>query len=375
MKSKKQRLLFVVPNLLGGGAQLILLHLLKYLSRDKYEIGLFIFRNDGEKHYFAAIPNDVTVEFVYDRDDVRIRARYEFARIFFRLVKCLFRYDIVIGSLELTPTFLSYFAARLLGKRCVGWVHIAIEPYLTYCNFSMFNKLTQYVYPRLNAVVFVSEGASVSMKSYLGSQEINNGMTIYNVLDYPSLEMCENSVGWNAESKTIVAAGRLVPQKGFDVLIKAHAKLIKRSFDHKLIILGDGNLRDELQELARGLGVSDSVVFEGYVVDPSVYFKNATVFVLSSRFEGLGMVILEAMMAGAPVVATDCPYGPAEILENGKYGILVPPEDVNALAAAIERLLLDSGLRDLLKKSGPQRAADFLPDKIIPQWESLFESL
>lgn len=372
---KKKRLLFVMPHLLGGGAELILIRLISYLDRDKYEIGLFLFRNETKDNFSALIPSDVTIESVFDRDKARLRARYEFSWIFLRLINTALKYDILIGALELYPTFLSYFAGRLLRKRIVGWVHIAIEPYLKYCNFDLSNKLSRFVYPRLDAVVFVSKGAFSSMKSFLGNKESRNGMTIYNLLDYPEHYSENACIASKDDGKVVVAAGRLVPQKGFDILIKAHAKLIARDVSHNLVILGEGPLRAELEELAKNLGVCGSVVFKGFVSNPSEYFRTASVFVLSSRFEGLGMVILEAMMVGAPVIATDCPYGPAEILENGKYGILVPPEDVDLLSEAIEKMLFDPVLKNHLRQIGPLRAADFLPDKIISQWDRLFESL
>lgn len=372
-KTRKKRLLFVMPNLLGGGAQFVLLRLLKSLDRDKYEIRLFLFRNEGEEHYFALIPDNVTVETVFDRDAPRLRARYELSRVFMRLVKTAIRHDIIVGSLELRPTFLAYFAARLLGRRSVGWVHTAIEPYLKICNFNIFSSLTRFVYPRLDAVVFVSKGAHASMESFLGRKGVKNGMTIYNILGHQTLS---GETGARDEGgKIVVAAGRLVSLKGFDILIKAHAKLVTKGVAHKLVILGEGPLRAELEALARDLGVSGSVVFEGYVVNPVDYFRKATVFVLSSRFEGLGMVILEAMAAGTPVVATDCPFGPAEILEDGKYGLLVPTEDADSLAGAMERMLSDLALQNHLRRIGPLRAADFSSDKIIPQWDRLFESL
>jgi glycosyltransferase involved in cell wall biosynthesis len=374
-KIKKKKLLFVMPNLDGGGAQLVLLSLIKYLDRDKYEIGLFLFRNEGEAHYLASIPEDVVVEAVFERGAARLRARYEYSYLFIRLVRFAYQYNIIIGSLELSPTFLAYFTARLLGKLCVGWVHTAIEPYTKDTESSFFCKVAHFVYPRLDAVVFVSNGAYDSMKSFLGGKKIIRGETIYNILDYPIIKQTKTEFESDGKERIVVAAGRLVSLKGFDLLIQAHAKLIANHLYHKLVILGEGPLRSELETIARVLGVSESVVLEGYVENPFDYFRKAEVFVLSSRFEGLGMVMLEAMMAGTPVIATDCPYGPAEVLENGKYGLLVRTEDADSLAEGIERMFSDIGLREQLKLSGRLRAADFSAERLIPQWDRLFETL
>lgn len=131
-----------------------------------------------------------------------------------------------------------------------------------------------------------------------------------------------------------VAAGRLAPWKGFADLIKA-MKLVTARRPARLIILGDGPLRRELEELIHREGLQDAVRLTGYVENPLKYFARADVFVLSSHVEGLPNVLVEAMMCGCTPVATDCPTGPREVLQGGKYGYLVPPKDPARLAAGI----------------------------------------
>jgi glycosyltransferase involved in cell wall biosynthesis len=136
----------------------------------------------------------------------------------------------------------------------------------------------------------------------------------------------------------LVAAGRLAPWKGFADLIRAMEALsAKRRV--RLLILGDGPQRTELQALIDGLGLADVVALHGYVENPLTYFAWADVFVLSSHVEGLPNVLVEAMMCGCTPVATDCPTGPREVLQDGEYGYLVPVGDPAALAAGIERAL------------------------------------
>ena len=136
----------------------------------------------------------------------------------------------------------------------------------------------------------------------------------------------------------IVGAGRLTPQKDFATLLDAFARVHERRAV-RLVILGEGPLREALLEQARRLGVAEAVDLPGYVPDPLPYFARAGVFCLSSRYEGLGNVLIEALAAGAPAVATDCPSGPAEILQHGRIGPLVPVADADALAAALEATL------------------------------------
>lgn len=153
-----------------------------------------------------------------------------------------------------------------------------------------------------------------------------------------------------ADSPLIVAAGRLAPWKGFADLIQA-MKVVATRRPARLMILGDGPLRQQLQEMIDGLGLSEVVRLAGYVENPLKYFARAKVFVLSSHVEGLPNVLVEAMMCGCTPVATDCPTGPREVLSDGKYGYLVPMKDPLALAAGIERALDQPMSRHLLAQA------------------------
>lgn len=135
-------------------------------------------------------------------------------------------------------------------------------------------------------------------------------------------------------AKVIVSVGRLTEQKGFDTLIRAFAEARSVVPCH-LVILGDGEHHDDLQRLARSLGVADQVVMPGFVANPFPFIANARAFVLSSRWEGLPNVLIQATALGVPIVSTDCESGPAEILDGGKLGRLVPVDDVPAMATAI----------------------------------------
>ena len=136
----------------------------------------------------------------------------------------------------------------------------------------------------------------------------------------------------------IVAAGKLAPWKGFSYLIKA-IKIIEKKTDAKLIILGDGELRNELQKLINDLGLSNRIQLLGYVENSLKYFSKANIFVLSSLVEGLPNVLVESMLCGCTPVSTNCPTGPNEVLNNGKYGYLVNMKDAKDLARGINEAL------------------------------------
>jgi glycosyltransferase involved in cell wall biosynthesis len=169
---------------------------------------------------------------------------------------------------------------------------------------------------------------------------------------------------------TLIALGRMSREKGFDVLIRAHAKVLTRGIDHNLVILGSGSLRGELRDLSACLGVSDSVFMPGYVGNPYPLLKNATAFILPSRYEALGGVVIEALSLGTPIVATAC-GGPSEILTEGENGILVLPEDVDSLAVGMFKILSNGNLREQLVTPDEEYLRRFSLENIVPQWEQL----
>ncbi len=174
----------------------------------------------------------------------------------------------------------------------------------------------------------------------------------------PTIKTIENTEAlWGvAPGGRVVTVGTLKAVKNQDLLIRAFAKL-NRS-DARLMIVGDGELRADLEVLCSKLGVADQVIFAGFQNDPTPFYATADLFVLSSNYEGFGNVIVEALACGTPVVSTDCPSGPAEILENGRWGGLSPVGDVDALAVAI-----DAALKELHDPAALKaRAAQFAPE-------------
>lgn len=171
----------------------------------------------------------------------------------------------------------------------------------------------------------------------------------------------------------LVACGRLEPQKDYPTMLEAVAR-IRADKPVELWILGRGKLESRLKREVTRLGIAERVRFLGFQANPFAFMAAADVFVLSSAWEGFGNVIVEAMASGAPVVATDCPFGPAEILENGRYGKLVPTRDPQRLAEEIGALLQDCAARAELSLRGRDRARDFLPEVIVPRFEEVLLS-
>jgi glycosyltransferase involved in cell wall biosynthesis len=169
-----------------------------------------------------------------------------------------------------------------------------------------------------------------------------------------------------------VNAGRLVEMKDHRTLLRAFA-IHLRTHQARLLILGSGPMLDELRGLAGSLGIAEHVEFTGFVQNPLPYMRAADAFVLSSRSEGFGNVLVEAMGCGTPIVSTDCPYGPGDVLARGRYGILVPPQDPEALAPAFGRVTEEAGRwpAEMLRL----RAGDFTYEACADAYCSLFHRL
>ncbi len=169
----------------------------------------------------------------------------------------------------------------------------------------------------------------------------------------------------------IVTAGRLEYQKGQDVLLAAFAASeTARQLD--LVIIGRGSREHQLKRQAAELGVADRVKFVGFTANPWAWFAKARLFVLPSRWEGFPSVVAEAQACGTPAVVTSCDFGPREVVENGASGLVVPPGDVDAFGAAMDRLLTEDGLASRLAARGRIRALDFAIAPMVRAYGDLF---
>ena len=169
----------------------------------------------------------------------------------------------------------------------------------------------------------------------------------------------------------VLAAGRLTRQKGFDMLLRAFKQVADEAPDWTLRICGSGRQRARLSRMVAELGLADRVSLPGRVSDMATQMEQASIFVLSSRWEGFPMVLLEAMSKGLPVVSFDCPTGPADIVQDGRTGFLVRAGDVKALAERIEDLIGDDRARQRFGAAAVERAEDFALARIGRLWDQL----
>lgn len=226
-----------------------------------------------------------------------------------------------------------------------------------------------FTFPFVNGIVAVSHGAADDLARF-ANLDRNTITVIYNPVvgePKPSTHSPLQPLNWwSGSHHRVLAVGTLKAIKDYATLLNACALLVA-NVDARLLILGEGECHAALEEQAGKLGISDRVFMPGFTSEPAYYYQQADLFVLSSTGEGLPTVIIEALAAGTPVVSTDCPSGPREILSDGKFGRLVPVGDAQALAAAMAESLASPHDRDALKA----RAQDFSIDKAVDQYEAM----
>lgn len=367
----RRRLLFVLPELRGGGAPRVLLSLLGELDAARYEVSLLVLGGSGDElsPFIPASVRPLYPCWWMPRGLLGARlATLWYAR----------DQDLLIAGVEMRATFCVHFAARLLRKPAIAWVHIAFEHWVR--GFSQrHHRRSRRAYRDIAHVVFVSEGARASMQRWLGGSH-PQWRVIPNLFSERAYERAPTARLSGAAQQllvrmatrpTVLGIGRLEARKGFDVLLAAAARAIAAGADFDVVLLGEGPLRGKLGAQAQQAGIGSRVFMPGYVSNPLPWLRAATIFALSSRLEGLPTTIIEALAAGTPVVATNCPSGPAEILQDGRAGMLVAVDDAAALAEALRALLQSPALRGHYVTAGRLRLAAFDPAQVVGQWDAL----
>jgi len=355
----------LVGSLEGGGAERVALNLANAFSENQCEVDLILVRARG------ALVREL-------RKKVRVvdlgasRARY--AILPFRRYLRSQAPDVVL-AIALEPNLVASLAVLGFARRplLLLTVHAALGPQL---NASprlwrmLIKSISRLLYKKADYVVAVSSGIAADLvrNSWVGAGHIR---IIYNpVVREEDWNLSRDRAAIETQGgdfvPTILSIGRLAPEKNHALLIKAFAQLLVRR-DARLVILGEGNCRADLERCVARAGLSEKVTLAGYQPNPHPYLRAADLFVLSSDFEGFGNALVEAMAAGIPVVSTDCPHGPREILEDGAWGRLVPVGNVEALAIAMADALDNPGA------AATMRAQEFSVDRIAAKYLQLIQ--
>ena len=345
------RLACYLPDLSGGGVERMRLHLLEALRDRGVETTLLLTRGGGSLD--GTVPPGIRVVSFGNR-----RTAADLPRLAWWLRR--HKPDVLLSSMGHNNVVAS-LGKLLAGSRAklVVCQHNALSHEArSGGSYRVLPALLRALSPAASGIVAVSEGVADDMAACTGIRR-DRITVIPNPVVTPSLAVrvaAPLDHPWFAPGAppVFVTAGRLVPQKDHATLLRAFA-LHRQAHAARLLILGEGPLRAELEVEAGRLGIAADVGFEGFVANPLPYVARAAAFVLSSRHEGFGNVLVEALACGTPVISADCPHGPAEILRNGDCGVLVPPGDPVALAGA-----LDADLRTRFPPAqSRRRAAEF----------------
>ena len=340
--SREPAIAFFLPTVRGGGAQRVVVNLIQGLVERRRPVDLVLATVTGV--FLDQLPSEVRI--------VDLRA----GRLI-RSVVPLIRYlkrerpRVLVSSMS-HANLISLWAVRLAGTGTpvVATVHNTMSQSsqgLGRLGGALEPRLLRAFYPWASSIVAVSEGAADDLARTSGLRR-DSVRVVYNPVITPEmLAMAARRPDhpWFApgEPPVILGVGRLTAQKDFPSLVRAFARLRERR-PARLIILGEGEDRSALEGLVASLGVGDDVLLPGFRPDAMSFMAGASLFVLSSAWEGLPTVLIEAMAAGTRVVSTDCPSGPREILQEGRLGRLVPVGDAAALAEAMERTLAEASV-------------------------------
>ncbi len=365
---KKIRILFIISSLAGGGAERVLLNILKYLDRDKFNPLLVLLNRGGE--LIDEIPSDITIY------DMAVKGN----SISANAIPLLFKFNRIIRTENPDVIFSFMWEQNLITcilkifsrAKIILSEHASISNTFNDFFYSKSKKKLLYfliaaLYGWADHILSVSAGLKEELISLgLSSDKIS---VIYNPIDLNLIEKLKAELS-DFKKPYILFAGRLAKQKNIPLLIGAF-NMIKNKTNADLVILGDGAEEENLKRLTKQLNLGDRIIFKNFANNPYKYMANAEVFVLPSSYEGFGNVLTEAMACGTPVVSTRCPHGPDEIIEDGISGFLVPVDNPQKMGEAILKILGNNNLRRELVARGMQRVKSFEISEIVRKYESL----
>jgi glycosyltransferase involved in cell wall biosynthesis len=372
---RRKRICFVLPSLNGGGAERAAVHILNALDPLVWDRSMYLFRREGA--YLDAVDGGIAVSAGADRTRL---GRWTALRRFLAAT----RPDLIV-------TFLSYLsvlsaaAAARTGARVVFNQQTPISAFLTDRDYHwrrpwhrrFFSLASRFGYRRADAVVATSIGVAADLTDAFGVAP-GRIHIVHNPIDLEAIGQASTEPLDRVHERAwtrpvIVAAGRLADAKNYPLLLDALA-VLRRTVPARLFILGEGERESAMREQIARLGLDDAVVLCGFQRNPWKFIARADVFALSSRYEGFGNVLVEAMACGVPVVATGSP-GTREIVTDGADGLLVERHEPAELAGALERVLTDDGLRRTMAEQSRIKARRFALPTVAAAYARVFEAV
>ena len=372
----KKKLLIFIPSLAGGGAERTIINIMKYLDKSIFDITLVMvnnYVNNENKHeYLELIPSEVKVKYLNCS-----LSKYSIAKIIGRLAKIINSEN---PNLIFSTTMKANIITVLAGKFSKVNAPIIIRESNNRSESKIprvYKVLTSLLYNRADHVIGLSKGVEEDL---IENFQVDKSKTsvIYNPIDIESIyglkEEKVEDLTLDSEEKLIVSVGRLVKQKDYETLLRAFA-IIEKSVKSRLLILGKGPEEENLRLLTESLNLTEKVNYLGFKKNPYKYMQLSDLFILSSKWEGFGHVIVEAMTLGIPVVSTNCKSGPGEIIDRNKFGVLVEVGNYKQMAEKSIDILCNPDKHNILAELGRSRSVDFNAEKIVKEYQNLFTTI
>ncbi len=361
------RIAFILPTFTAGGAERVASLLCNYWVEQGHQVAALTFEGGGDERIYHLDDRVALrgIDALNRNRRLTSRVRANFRRLFrLRAALKAFKPDAIVAFTTEANVVAIWSALGLGVPVVVSERNQPDRPGLGWFTRAM-RRLS---YPLAAALVVQTEAIAQSARARFAApvHVVPNPIRLASWDGVPRAEHA---------TKRVVAAGRLVPQKGFDVLIASFAALADNYPDWQLVIYGEGADRVALETTARRLSLGDRVALPGVGKDMRAAFAAADLFVLPSRYEGYPNVLLEALASGCAVIATDCPGATAQILEGGKYGLLVEPGSVAALTAGLERMMSDAALRQRFAAQAREAVSALDVGVVGRRWLELFASL
>lgn len=366
MSKNVKKICFFVGDLSRtGGTERVTADLANELCQlaDKYEIHILSLYNENVSNFFK-VSNDITEHVLSDKPILK------FKNVYFKIVFEVRKYmkcnniDVLIDVDTILDVF-SVPATRFINTKLISWEHFNFYENLGVVYRDWGRRLSAKF---ADAIVTITE----EDRGYF-EKNLNLRAPIYTI--HNSISLIETTNKYDKNSKIIISAGRLTYQKGFDLLIEVAREVFNKHPDWTWIILGEGEARKDLENTISKYHLNNNVVLEGNVRNIEEYYKKSSMFVLTSRYEGFGLVLTEAKAYGLPCISFKCKAGPSEIIQDNINGFLISTFDIEAMAKKICNLIEDQKMRESFSNNALVGTDIFMKSNVIAKWEKLLDSM
>lgn len=347
-----------------GGTERVLSIIANELSKqkNKFNIHVLSITNENNTSYFS-LEKEIKSDRILKSKDVNFKKQY------FEVVKGIRHYikenniDILI-DVEIMASLFSILATRFTKTKLISWEHF---------NFYQDNGSHLRIYARRLAAKFSNCIITLTehdKQNYLNNLKVKGKIDyIYNPIENISDDVCDIS------SKKIISVGRLTYQKGFDMLCEVAKEVLRDNLEWKWIILGDGEDKQKIQDKIKEYNLEGKLILKGKVSNVEDYYKNSSLYVMTSRFEGLPMTLLEAKTYKLPIVSFNCLTGPSEIVKNNVNGYLIDPENVEVMSNRLNMLMNDENKLKEFSNNAQIDIEKFKLKPIIEKWIEVLENI